>query len=90
MLCLFPLCFSMSNDCLLQERDGSFNVIATVSHASEEERESHTIHRDSSASKLPAKGQSPNPKGAFLKERLYVRNCASRFLISSLCCKVNP
>lgn len=47
---------------LLQERDGSFTVTAMVSQQSEEDRESHTIHRDSSNNQLPAKG-SPDPKG---------------------------
>ncbi|CAL5227775.1 g10795 [Coccomyxa viridis] len=38
------------------ERDGSFNVVATVSHQAGLERESHTIHRDSSKPNLPAAG----------------------------------
>ncbi len=40
----------------MQERDGSFNVVATVSHQAGLERESHTIHRDSSKPNLPAAG----------------------------------
>ena len=43
----------------VQERDGSFTVNATVSHQAGEERESHTIHRDSSKANLPSPGESP-------------------------------
>lgn len=47
----------------MQERDGSFNVRAVLPQHAEEERESHTIHRDCSQSRLPSAFESASSRG---------------------------
>ena len=56
-------CFEMSVHVRMQERDGSFNVRAVLSQHSEAERESHTIHRDCSQSRLPSAFESASSRG---------------------------
>ena len=48
----------------MQERDGSFNVRAVLPQHTEEERESHTIHRDCSQSRLSSAFESASLRGA--------------------------